>query len=275
LTPEYNGPESNRTSEDNLFLVGIKSHIKNIIINEGEDREVTVLDIGCGTEAKLLNEIAHDIDDYEFANRKLLNYSLHGISNDSHKKDERIIHYNNFLRASKGLKFLPEDLKFDYIYSSWCMNYFGPNTFRVVLQDCLDRMKDNTQIDIYPFQPLRNSAAFPYGLNISHELRELFYEKGDKKVDIIKKRMSHLAAILKIEIEDIEGVEDHQTLQQFFNKYFTNEDIIDVSENLTAQYSKKIFKHKEEVLEETLGDRFTTYKYKVDNLIGINIRRTS
>ncbi len=244
---EYLGRETNRTFKKGNkeyfdFLKGSYDEILKTIEDADDGGEVNVLDIGCGEYAQFLDDLQSDDSIQELLSRKNVLLNLFGISADASPKPKGIIHYNEFIRVSKGLTFLPEGIQFDHIVSCWAMNYFGTKTFIRVVEDSVNRLKTNGLLRIYPFgSPDIQSSAFP---STRRELIEKRYFPEDpahtKQAEKAFKNWIRLLGI---------GISRDEFLKLLQNPRFYGTEAYDKIYGFQYEYSKMVYKDKNTALD--------------------------
>lgn len=248
----YTGPESNRSSKTSEFHQGTKFHISDLIDCKDDEKDISILEIGCGKQQKFLKEISKDRNIQKKSKNK--NIELFSISAEETDLNDNILHFTQFLTCNNGLNCLPSGLKFNYIFSSWCFNYFDSETFDRVLRDSLEKLKPNGQIDIFPFQPTRNTSEFPCGLNMAEYFKELFYSI-DSNPEKIKERMKYLNDRMQLNL-DIDNLEDNlYKLQFFFQENFLKSEILNLAQMKAHLAAKVLHERKEKILNYIVSDR--------------------
>jgi SAM-dependent methyltransferase len=288
---EYKGNERNRKTNDSDFLLTANAAVQNLVHRSENNQDINILDIGCGTEACFLDDISNNSEISDICNRKNIDLNLFGISADSETKPDNILHYKQFLSATKGLECLPNNVHFDYIVSSWCINYLGPNTFRRLLNDCLDRLKTGGIIEMTPFNPSSFSCAFPKALEfieINRKFLPLLLCKNRESQANIKKAKSLIRTYMKMldlnltpqQIKDYNSLllmEDPLMIYKLFqrNFYSSIEKVAAKCEAISLDYGIKRFFEKEEILKDALddNDKYRYFIYQIGNLDVLSIRR--
>lgn len=268
MKSEYQGWEKDREMRDSSFLPHMRAEIANLSDACEPGSEINVLDIGCGIDASFLQNIHEDNTINTILNQKGSKLNLYSISADSKPKPEYLNHYSQFLTVTNGLSFIPEDIQFDIIYSSWCINYLGPNTFERLVRDSIERIKDNRHIYLHPYQPVENSSAFPKALlEPSKDFYSIvsFYVDKDKATpeEINEKKSELLKWFNILHIKEDMG-EDYRIFQEstdatemenIFVKYIVENELIeDLRIETTMDYAIKIFELKEKKLAKIVRE---------------------
>ena len=266
---EYRGYEKNRGASATEFLKCAQLHIADLAQEkENNDHSLNILDIGCGSKAKFLRNILSNSNIEELCQESGKSLELYGISADRMPNISDINLYKRFLSSTQGLDFLPEQLKFDYILSSWCINYLTPKTFMRVVEDSLERLKPGGKIDLYPFQAVEYSCAFPrsipslgYYRDIASDLLNPVVRKREKLSDI-KKKIFKLITLLDFEqilgkdFLQLQQSNDPRVIYDLFSKHFLsdNEILYEKELEVTLNYADRIFDRKYEYISKYLSN---------------------
>jgi SAM-dependent methyltransferase len=287
---EYKGYERNRTSEKSSFLLSANATVQNFIDKAEPKTEINVLDVGCGTEARFLKDLYEDPRVCKLCSEKNVKLNLFGISADSEPKPPNIVFYKQFLSATKGLECLPENIQFDYILSSWCINYLGPNAFKKLLCDSLERLKKGGIIEFTPYNPSACSCAFSRALDFGEIslriLPTLFFEDMQTK-DNINKVKSYIRGYMKIfklnktpdQKKDYEYLKytnvPSEIYEIFIKHFYSSNDISQVGYDTAFDYGIKRFLEKEKIVKETLnmGDEYTFSVYSCSDSDVLCVKR--
>jgi hypothetical protein len=216
--------------------------------------------------------------------------NLFGIAADSEPKPEDIFYYKQFLSATNGLECLPEGLQFDYIISSWCINYLGPNTFKKLLNDSIERLKIGGIIEFTPYHPTACSSAFPKALDFGEINTEIFpalffeelqTEENIKKAKILIKGYMKILGLNKTpeQIKDYKQLSksnDPKIISQIFIKHFySSEKVVQDCYDAAFFYGIERFAEKEEIVSKILGnnDKYKHFVYHSGDSDVLNIQR--
>ena len=264
---EYNGWEKDRKMKNSSFLPNIRAHIASLIDVCEPQSEINILDIGCGIDASFLQNIKEDPEILGLLDTKNASLNLHAISADSKVKPPYVTHYPQFLTVNNGLSFIPSDIQFDLIYSSWCINYLGPNTFERLVKDSLDKIKNGKYIFLNPYEPVKYSSAFPKALDLTEDYKSiipsLLQEEKLTELELQKVKGNFLKLIRKLQLEEVMGERleqlkkssDIEEIWEIFCIHILMNNLLDEYRiQVTMDYSINIFELKQRRLAKILEE---------------------